>query len=363
MRRALEFQVELLDEAAAPPFMPERYAEGVARICKQRGVANLPPPRATPRVPRVLIIAGSDSGGGAGIQADIKACEAMGVYSMTAVSALTAQNTLGVQGVHAAPCEFLSLQIRSCLDDIGCDVIKTGMISSRMSVDSVMAAAGRPGLYTWVVDPVMISTSGHTLVDLDTVDAIRSNIFPLAHIITPNLPEASLLLGRKIGTKGQMEEACVDLAAMGPKYVLVKGGHSERSGLQDAWDVLYDSVSKTYHRFPAHMIESRNTHGTGCTLASAIAANLAKGMKTVEAVGVAKQYVWDALKCASRLSIGCGHGPLHHAFKNADWRIPPNRLLASDCANASDVFCNRKKIDLSVYAVTDEVRRTNRQCQ
>lgn len=122
----------------------------------------------------------------------------------------------------------------------------------------------------------MISTSGHTLVDLDTVDAIRTSIFPLAHIITPNLPEASLLLGRKINTREQMERACVDLADMGPKHVLVKGGHTDRSGLEYAWDVLYDSVSKEYHRFPAHMIESKNTHGTGCTLASAIAANLAK---------------------------------------------------------------------------------------
>jgi len=346
-----------MDEAHTIPYDPTSYMKGVAIISK---LTNTQPPKTTFGVPRVLIIAGSDCSGGAGIQADMKACDALGVYSMTAITALTAQNTLGVKDIHGAPPEFVTKQIECCLDDVGTDVIKTGMLATVEVVDAVVAAAGRPGLYTWVVDPVMVSTSGVTLVQPDAVDRIKQRLFPLAHIITPNIPEASLLLGRAIKGVDAMKEAAKDLAALGPKWVLVKGGHFDVSELDEAVDVLYDSKKGVFHAFSSAIIDTKNSHGTGCTLASSIAAGLAQGMDCMGAVQRAKQYVWDALKSSADLHIGQGHGPLLHHFRVANQVVPSARQLCAP-RSAAALFGGRK-INLSVYVVTDEecCKRNNR---
>lgn len=256
---------------------------------------------------RVLIVAGSDSGGGAGIQADIKAVTALGGFAMTAVTALTAQNTLGVQGVHPVPPDFLRLQMRSVLDDLGADAIKTGMLGDAGTVELVAAvlaehAAGVP----LVVDPVMVAKGGASLLAEDAVAHIRRVLLPMAALLTPNLPEAEILAGMTITDEAGMRRAAVALLELGVPAVLLKGGHLAGP---EVVDLL--ATAEGILAFRAARIDSRHTHGTGCTLASAVAAGIAQGMVLADAVGRARGYVRAAIAAAP--GFGGGHGPLNHA--------------------------------------------------
>jgi hydroxymethylpyrimidine/phosphomethylpyrimidine kinase len=257
---------------------------------------------------RVLIVAGSDSGGGAGIQADIKAVTALGGYAATAITALTAQNTRGVFGIHAVPPAFIAQQMQLVLDDIGADAIKIGMLHSAAVIETVAAeiearASGVPV----VVDPVMVAKGGARLLEDDAVEALRNRLLPLARIVTPNIPEAEALAGETLSGAEGMEDLAHRLLALGPRAVLLKGGHMEGPVLRD---VLVDGASAAARIFENPRIETRHTHGTGCTLASAIAAGLAQGMDLAAAVARARAYVWTAIERAP--GYGGGHGPLDH---------------------------------------------------
>jgi len=255
---------------------------------------------------RVLIVAGSDSGGGAGIQADIKTVTALGGYAMTAITALTIQNTLGVHGIVEVPPEAVTQQMAACLDDIGADVIKTGMLHSVPVVDAVLAGLDRPSApKSLVVDPVMVAKGGATLSGDATIAAIRDRLLPRATIITPNLPEASVLLGRPVTAIGEMDRAAFDLLALGCGAVLLKGGHLAGDHVRD---VLVSADGLGYFDDPR--IDTRHTHGTGCTLASAVATGLAQGLDLVAAVTRARAYVRKAMATAP--GLGAGHGPLNH---------------------------------------------------
>lgn len=256
---------------------------------------------------RVLIIAGSDSGGGAGIQADIKAVTALGGYAMTAVTALTAQNTLGVHGVHPVPPAFLRQQIDVVVDDLGVDAIKTGMLHDVETIDCVVdlmrgAGAGVP----LVVDPVMVAQSGAKLLDPGAVGAMVERLLPRATLLTPNLPEAEALLGREIPGDVAMEEAARELQAMTGGAILLKGGHLPGEALLDVLVHPDASVQAFRHT----RIDTRHTHGTGCTLASAIAAGLAQGMDLDQAVARARDYLLEAIRTAP--GLGAGDGPVNH---------------------------------------------------
>ncbi|PWR22606.1 bifunctional hydroxymethylpyrimidine kinase/phosphomethylpyrimidine kinase [Zavarzinia aquatilis] len=255
---------------------------------------------------RVLIVAGSDSGGGAGIQADIKTVTALGGYAMTAITALTIQDTLGVHGIVDIPSEAVTRQMAVCLDDIGADAVKTGMLHSVDTVDAVLAGLDRasaPNLL--VVDPVMVAKGGTSLTTDATVEALRTRLIPRASVITPNLPEASVLLGRPVTHIGDMDRAAFDLLALGCGAVLLKGGHLDGELLRD---VLVVPEGLVYFDDPR--IATTSTHGTGCTLASAIATGLAQGLDLVAAVKRARAYVRRALATAP--GLGQGHGPLNH---------------------------------------------------
>jgi len=285
--------------------------------------------------PRVLIVAGSDSGGGAGIQADIKSCAALGAFSTTAIAALTAQNSQGVQGIFPVPVDFVQQQMRSVLDDLGTDVIKTGMLATSEIVAGVAAGLQQnaSSVERWrrrlVLDPVMVSTSGHVLLQEEAIASVKAELFPLATIITPNLPEAQLLLGgRQIATVEAMKEAARDLCAMGPQWALVKGGHLKQPGAEgagdagaaEATDVLCNGLTGECELFTAKLIETSHTHGTGCTLASSIAALLANGCTVPEAVRSAKRYVSGAIAASAHLALGSGpQGPMNHAWELAEW--------------------------------------------
>ncbi|MGT2454384.1 bifunctional hydroxymethylpyrimidine kinase/phosphomethylpyrimidine kinase [Cupriavidus basilensis] len=266
----------------------------------------------THRPPRTLTIAGSDSGGGAGIQADLKTFAALGCFGMSAITAITAQNTLGVTGVHAIPADMVAAQIDAVASDIGVDAAKTGMLGTAAIVEAVAAALDRHGIRRLVVDPVMISTSGATLADDATTRAMVGLLFPRAALVTPNLPEASYLLGRKITRRDEMEQAARDLAALGCPAVLLKGGHldPEDPGLDD----LLLSADGTVRVFSHPRVDTRNLHGTGCTLAAAIAAQLARGDTLEDAVEVALDFVADAIVAGADLDLGAGNGPLNHGF-------------------------------------------------
>ena len=249
----------------------------------------------------MLIIAGSDSGGGAGIQADLKTVSALGVFGMTAITALTAQNSTGVLGVVEIPAEFVAQQIEVCVADIGCDAVKTGMLANAAIIEAVAATLRRHQLQPLVVDPVMIAKSGASLLHADAVAVLRAKLLPLATVLTPNLHEASALLGREVKTLGQMREAARALRELGPKNVVVKGGHLEGT----ATDLLFDG--EEFVEFRGERIDTKNTHGTGCIFASAIAAGLAQGESVREAVAQAKQFVTAAIR--GGLTLGRGHGP------------------------------------------------------
>jgi hydroxymethylpyrimidine/phosphomethylpyrimidine kinase len=256
---------------------------------------------------RVLIIAGSDSGGGAGIQADIKTVTALGGYAATAITALTAQNTTGVYGVHGTPPDFIRQQIRLVLDDIGADAIKTGMLHSAAVIDVVCeAVAGCVERVPLVVDPVMVAKGGASLLDESAVATLKSRLIPQAAVITPNLPEAEVLTGRTIRTMDDRRRAAADLLEFGCGAVLLKGGHSDDAMVTDVLAERDGSVTL----FRSRRINTRHTHGTGCTLASGIATGLAQGLRLKDAVARARAYVLKALRTAP--GLGAGHGPLNH---------------------------------------------------
>ena len=253
-----------------------------------------------------LTIAGSDSSGGAGIQADIKTMTMNGVFAMSAVTALTAQNTTGVSGISEVAPGFLKAQIDSVFTDIRPDAVKTGMVSSAELIDVIAERLTFYKARNIFVDPVMVSTSGSKLLKDDAVDTLKNKLMRVADLITPNIPEAEILSGMNIGTKDDMQNCA---KAIYEKYgcrVLLKGGHS----VNDANDLLYDGVNFVWYE--GRRINNPNTHGTGCTLSSAIAANLAKGFSTDEAVRRAKDYISGALE--AMLDLGAGSGPLNHAF-------------------------------------------------
>ncbi|WP_299439037.1 bifunctional hydroxymethylpyrimidine kinase/phosphomethylpyrimidine kinase [uncultured Rhodospira sp.] len=256
---------------------------------------------------RVLIVAGSDSGGGAGIQADIKAVTALGGYAATAITALTAQNTLGVFGVYPVPVDFIVRQITLVLDDIGADALKTGMMGTPEVIEAVADTLARSGQdIPLVVDPVMVAKGGHPLLDPSAEAALRTALVPLATLLTPNVPEAEVLSGRRIASVDEMEAAGRELLALGPHAVLMKGGHLPGDTVTDLL-VTPQSV----HRFDAPRIDSTATHGTGCTLASAIACGLAQGHPMDKAIARARAYVRRAMETAP--GLGQGHGPMNHA--------------------------------------------------
>jgi hydroxymethylpyrimidine/phosphomethylpyrimidine kinase len=256
---------------------------------------------------RVLICAGSDSGGGAGIQADIKAVTALGGFASTALTALTAQNTEGVHGIHEVPLEFVDQQIRVVLEDIGADCVKTGMLHGEGVIRVVIRALEAVGAeIPLVVDPVMVAKGGHRLLDPDALEALRDEMLPRARLVTPNIPEAELLVGLQINDLDDMRRAADRLLALGPRAVLLKGGHMEGEVLTDLL-VTSEGVEK----FSGPRLATRHTHGTGCSMASAIAAGIAQGLAVSRAVERARDYVHTAILTAP--GLGRGHGPLNHA--------------------------------------------------
>jgi hydroxymethylpyrimidine/phosphomethylpyrimidine kinase len=252
-------------------------------------------------IPRLLIVAGSDSSGGAGIQADLKTASALGVFGMTAITALTAQNTTGVFGVVEVDPKFVVAQIEACVGDVGCDAVKTGMLSSAEIIEAVAGALSRMQLSHVVVDPVMVAKSGAPLLKKDAVDALKTKLLPLALVATPNLHEAGALTGRQIKTLPEMKDAARAIHDLGPANVVIKGGHLANV----AADVLYDGHE--FLELRGARFETKNTHGTGCVFASAIASNLAKGNTVHESVAAAKEFITAAIR--SNLAIGKGCGP------------------------------------------------------
>lgn len=257
---------------------------------------------------RILTIAGSDSGGGAGIQADLKTFAALGCYGMSAITALTAQNTVGVQGIHAVPAEFLKAQIQSVVEDIGVDAVKIGMLHAPGIVEVVAWAIDHYQLKNVVLDPVMVATSGDRLIANETVQVLVRELFPRVSVITPNLDEAALLLGRRISNADALNNAAEDLLAMGAKSVLLKGGHLAGDEVVDV--LLQSGIAP--QRLASPRIASRNVHGTGCTLSSAIAAHLALGHPLSDAVVLGRHFILEAIAKGANFTTGHGHGPLNH---------------------------------------------------
>jgi len=255
-----------------------------------------------------LTIAGSDSGGGAGIQADLKTFSALGVYGMSVLTSITAQNTVGVQGVHDLPPDFVGLQIDSVMSDIGADAVKTGMLSNKKIIKIINKKIKEYKVKNLVIDPVMVAKGGDRLLREDAVEALKEDLIPLAMVVTPNLGEAEVLSELKIVNITDMKEAARRIFKLGAKNVLIKGGHLLSN---EAIDILYDG--ENFKEFKAERIDTKNTHGTGCTLSSAIAAELAKGKKIEEAVDIAKKYITLAIKHS--LDLGHGYGPLNHLVR------------------------------------------------
>ena len=260
-----------------------------------------------------MTIAGSDSGGGAGIQADLKTFQALGVYGASTLTAITAQNTVGVTAVHEIPVDVIAAQIDAVMDDIGVDAAKTGMLSSAEIISTVADRIRHWRLERLVVDPVMVAKSGDRLLREDAVQALIRELLPLALVVTPNLPEAEVLVGRPLSTDEATREAARAIIAMGPRAVVMKGGH--RAG--PARDLLFDGHA--FQAFEAERFDTPNTHGTGCTLSAAIAAGLARGLNVVDAVGEAKHFVTEAIRYSTPL--GHGHGPVMH-----DWALVRERV-------------------------------------
>jgi len=259
----------------------------------------------------VLTIAGSDSSGGAGIQADLKTFAAHGVYGMSVITALTAQNTETVTGVFEVPAQFVEEQIDTVVADIPPDAVKTGMLSSADIIGVVAARVRHHGLRHLVVDPVMVSKSGARLLREDAVQALRSKLLPLADVVTPNIPEAEDLTGRTLRTDDDIRQAARDIQALGPRNVVMKGGHREGEVVVD---LLFDG--EKFHEYSGPRVQTSSTHGTGCTFASAIAAQLALGSAVPQAVRLARGYLQGALEHAR--PIGHGHGPVNHFWRWAE---------------------------------------------
>lgn len=263
---------------------------------------------------RVLTIAGSDSGGGAGIQADLKTFAALGCYGTSVLTAVTAQNTVEVKSVYELHLSCIEDQLNAVLDDVGCDAVKIGMLHSKEVIMLVAKSLRQHRVKNIVLDPVMLAKSGDRLLQSDAIQALKDCLFPLATIITPNLPESSDLLGRSIVTKDSMEDAAKELLALGPESVVIKGGHLKDEEPSDCL-VLRDGLQTKTQWFHAPRLSTQNTHGTGCTLSSAIAANLAQSKSIPEAVQSAKVYLTKAIAAGAHYCLGRGHGPVHHFFQ------------------------------------------------
>ena len=282
--------------------------------------------------PRVLTIAGSDSGGGAGIQADIKSISATGSYAASAITAVTVQNTLGVEAVHPVPIETITAQIKAVLSDIGADAVKIGMLHSAEVVlavrDSLLTAEAEgwlPRPYNIVLDPVMVSTSGHRLIEESAIRVLTDELLPLARVITPNIPEAEILIGRRITSQEELPAVARELSALAsgasaasetatsrPVSVLMKAGHLSDDHLVD---YFYNAEEDRILELPSERIHTPNTHGTGCTLSSALASYLAQGLSLDDAARAAANYIHEAIKSGSAYTIGHGHGPVNHFWK------------------------------------------------
>ena len=279
-------------------------------------------PPFTSQYPRLLTIAGSDSGGGAGIQADLKTFSALGCFGMSAITALTAQNTCGVRAIHGVPLNVLRDQIDAVVEDIGVDAVKIGMLHSPEMVQVVANALDRHALPHVVMDPVMVATSGAVLIDSPAIAALVRELFGRAVLVTPNLDEAALLVGRTLANEDDMQSAAHELLAKGARAVLLKGGHLAGDVVSDLLQVA--GAAPYWMRAPR--IATANTHGTGCTLSSAIAAYLALGHSLIDAVEAARAYVRGALAAGAHVKTGQGSGPLNHGFAPQVMRLIP--LLA-----------------------------------
>ena len=258
------------------------------------------------KVPVALTIAGSDSGGGAGIQADLKTFAAMGVHGTSAITAVTAQNTITVTEIHEIPVRVIRAQIDAVVHDLGVQAAKTGMLASAEIIEAVAAAIRDHGIENLVVDPVMVAKSGARLLHNDAIAALYKRLLPLAAIVTLNIPEAEVLLGRKLTSLDDRRRAARDLVALGPRAAVVKGGHADG----DAIDIYWDGADLV--ELPGHRIDTKNTHGSGCAFSAAIAAGLAKGKSHLEAVRAAKVFITHAIEGA--LEVGGGHGPVNPMF-------------------------------------------------
>ncbi|MDO5446628.1 MAG: bifunctional hydroxymethylpyrimidine kinase/phosphomethylpyrimidine kinase [Prevotellaceae bacterium] len=261
------------------------------------------------QLPKVLTIAGSDSGGGAGIQADIKAISATGSYAASAITAVTVQNTLGVEAVCPVPTDIIAAQIKAVLTDIGADAIKIGMLHAAEVVHVVSESIkGRNNI---VLDPVMVSTSGHRLIEESAIATLKNELIPIARVITPNIPEAEILTGERITCQADLRKAARMLSVNGKVSVMMKAGHLSDESVVD---VFYNAEEDAVIELKSLRIISRNTHGTGCTLSSAFASYLAQGLDLNDAAKAAKEYISQAIEAAKNLKIGNGHGPVDHFF-------------------------------------------------
>ena len=258
-----------------------------------------------------LSIAGSDPSGGAGLQADLKTFSACGCYGATVVVAVVDENTVGVTGVHPIPVDFVKGQIKSVLDDIGADAVKIGMLHSSDLIRAVKDTLSLYGIENIVLDPVMVATSGDPLLEPDAVDTLKSVLVPYARVITPNIPEACILLGEKISFQKELPECARRLSMDGRVSVLLKAGHLSD---EDLVDVFYNAETGKLTELRSTRLHTRNTHGTGCTLSSAVASFLARGYGLDDAVAAAKDYIARAIETGAEYEIGHGHGPVHHFF-------------------------------------------------
>jgi hydroxymethylpyrimidine/phosphomethylpyrimidine kinase len=259
------------------------------------------------KLPVALTIAGSDSGGGAGIQADLKTFAALGVHGTSAITAITAQNTLTVTDIHEVPIRIIRAQIDAVVDDLGVQAAKTGMLASAAIIEAVAAAIRERGLENVVVDPVMVAKGGARLLQSNAIAALYRHLLPLAAVVTPNIPEAEVLLGRPLASLDDRRQAARDLVALGPRAAVVKGGHADA----DAIDVYWDGAEMV--ELEGRRIDTKNTHGSGCSFSAAIAAGLAKGQSPLEAVRAAKAFISGAIEHS--LDIGKGHGPVNPMYR------------------------------------------------
>jgi hydroxymethylpyrimidine/phosphomethylpyrimidine kinase len=262
---------------------------------------------------KVVTIAGSDSSGGAGIQADLKTFAALGCYGMSVITALTAQNTRGVNAIHATPITFVRAQLEALFEDIGADAVKIGMLHSGEMVQIVAEQLIKHQAKNIVLDPVMTAQSGDDLSSLEALDAMKEHLFPLVTVLTPNLPEAGLFLNREVNNLEDMQQAARDLAHIGTRNILIKGGHLKG---RDSTDILYIGQEDRSVVLQGDRIETRNNHGTGCTLSSAVASFLAKGFTLEEASRSAKEYLVGSIRAGAEYEIGQGSGPPHHFYEH-----------------------------------------------